>query len=73
MTNEYELEVSDDPRNISAELRESRWSVISFDKLEAQNLNYPEAELKLAELLAQNISGLCIITDEAAARMNTGK
>ena len=64
MTNEIELE------NLpNAELREPRWSVISFDKREARNLTYAEAEMKLAELLTRKVSGLCIITNEAAAKM----
>ena len=53
----------------AAELREPRWAVISFDKCEASSLDYAAAETKLAELLAQKISGLCIITDEAAAKI----
>lgn len=51
------------------ELREARWSVISFDKCEARNLSYEEAERKIAELEAQKFSGLCIVTDEVAAKM----
>lgn len=51
------------------ELRESRWSVVSFEKLEAGNLTYPQAEQKLAELQNKKVSGLCIVTDEAAARI----
>lgn len=51
------------------ELREARWSVISFDKCEARNLTYEEAERKIAELEAQKFSGLCIVTDEVAAKI----
>ncbi|MCD9186623.1 MAG: hypothetical protein LUM44_09325 [Pyrinomonadaceae bacterium] len=51
------------------ELREARWSVISFDKCEAQNLTYEEAERKIEELAARKFSGLCIVTDEVAAKM----
>ncbi len=51
------------------ELREARWSVISFDKCEARNLTYEEAERKIAELEAQRFSGLCVVTDEVAAKM----
>ena len=53
-----------------AELRESRWSVISFEKCEANNLTYAEAEQKLGELLAQKVSGLCIVTDAVAERIS---
>lgn len=55
--------------DFKSELRERLWSVVSFDKREAGNLTYPEAEQKLAELEAQNFSGLCIVTDEVAARI----
>ena len=51
------------------ELREARWSVISFDKCEARNLTYEEAERKMAELQAQKVSGLCIVTNEVAAKI----
>lgn len=51
------------------ELREARWSVISFDKCEARNLTYEQAEQKIAELEAQKFSGLCVVTDEVAAKM----
>ncbi|HMS39504.1 MAG TPA: hypothetical protein PKE69_04705 [Pyrinomonadaceae bacterium] len=54
----------------SAELREMRWSVISFVKTEADNLTYAQAEQKLAELETQKVSGLCIVTNETAARVS---
>ena len=60
----------DETEDFPRELQEPRWSVISFEKCEAANLTYPQAEQKLAELEQQKISGLCIITDEAAARMS---
>lgn len=52
-----------------SELAAMCWSVVSFDRLEAKNLTYEQAEAKIQELIAQKISGLCIITDEAAERM----
>lgn len=52
-----------------SELQETRWSVVSFDKREAGGLTYPQAEEKMAELLAKKVYGLCIITDEAARRV----
>ncbi|CAN5576943.1 hypothetical protein BH10ACI1_BH10ACI1_20970 [soil metagenome] len=60
---------TDAPEEVPAELRESRWSVISFEKCEANNLTYAEAEQKLEELLAQKVSGLCIVTNEVAERI----
>jgi hypothetical protein len=52
------------------ELREAFWSVVSFEKCEASGLTYVEAEQKMAELYAQKVSGLCIVTDETAARIS---
>ena len=52
-----------------SELAALCWSVVSFDKCEASNLTYEQAEVKIQELLAQKVSGLCIITDEAAERI----
>jgi len=51
------------------ELRLPVWSVVSFEKCEAGGLTYTEAEQKLSELEAQKVSGLCIVTDEVAARI----
>lgn len=53
----------------SSELGEPRWSVVSFDKLIGSNLTYEAAAEQLEKLVAEKISGLCIIADEAAARM----
>ena len=53
-----------------AELREARWSVISFEKCETSSLTYIEAEQRLEELQAQKVSGLCIVTDEVANRIS---
>ena len=52
------------------ELRLNVWSVVSFEKCEAGGLTYAEAEQKLSSLEAQKVSGLCIVTDEAAARIH---
>ena len=53
-----------------SELFSGRWSVVSFDKCEASGLTYPEAAQRLAELDAKRVAGLCILTDEAAARLS---
>lgn len=55
--------------NFPSELRESIWSVVSFEKCEASGLTYAEAEQKIKELETRNVSGLCIVTDEAADRI----
>lgn len=51
-----------------------RWSVLSFDKCEKNNLTYEEAQKYAAEL-SQKSAGLCIVTNEAANRLcgSTGK
>ena len=54
----------------SNELHLPVWSVISFEELEAGGLSYAQAEEKIRELEAQNVSGLCIVTDEVAARIS---
>jgi len=59
----------DAENEIPEELRETRWSVISFAKSESSGLTYTQAEQKIKELEAQKISGLCIVTDEVAMRM----
>lgn len=56
---------------VAHELEEPRWSVISFDQHEAGGLSYRQAAELLAELDLHGISGLCIITDEAASRIIT--
>lgn len=57
------------PEMFLSELAAMSWSVVSFDKREAGNLTYEQAEAKIKELTAQKMSGLCIITDEAAERI----
>ena len=52
-----------------SELDENRWSVVSFERLEASGLSYADARRKIDELEAAKVSGLCIITDDAAARI----
>lgn len=55
------------------ELSEPCWSVVSFETRAAGNLTYEQAADKLAELLEAKVSGLCIITDEAASRITGQK
>ena len=52
-----------------AELDQPRWAVISFDRCEAGNLTYDAAGRLLAELEAKGVTGLCIVTDQVAARL----
>lgn len=51
------------------ELDQPIWSVISFERCEFAGLVYEEAFKKLEELEARGITGLCIVTDTAAARV----
>ncbi len=61
---------NDSAEDLSSEVNEPRWSVVSFEKRVAGNLVYAEAVERLEQLRAQKIAGLCIITDEAAARIS---
>jgi hypothetical protein len=57
------------PSETQSELDQPRWSVVSFEQREAGGLTYPQAAELISELDANDISGLCTVTDEAAARM----
>ncbi|MFN6962356.1 MAG: hypothetical protein ACK4S4_01185 [Pyrinomonadaceae bacterium] len=53
-----------------SELEQPLWAVISFARREAADLTYTEAERILAELDAAGVTGLCIVTSEAASRVH---
>ncbi len=57
------------PFEYDCELDEPRWSVVSFDKIEAGGLTYAQASALMNELNFQGVSGLCTVTDEAASRV----
>jgi hypothetical protein len=57
---------------ISSELDEPRWSVMSFDECAASGLTYEEAT-KLLQQMTNDLPGLCIVTDEAAQRIYGAK
>ena len=57
------------PLVFDCELDEPRWSVISFEQMEAGGLTYKQAAAFMSELDSRNVAGLCIITDEAATRI----
>lgn len=74
-TNSQSEEITSSESNVSGanftgELNQPFWSVVNFYGRIAINLTYAEAERRIAELQNQNISGLCIITDEAAERIS---
>ncbi len=53
-----------------SELDLPQWSVVSFDKCEASGLTYEEAAKLMSEKEAAGVYGLCIVTDEAASRVD---
>ncbi len=53
-----------------SELDQPRWAVISFERREAAGLTYTEASAKVDELEARNVSGVCLVTDDVAERVN---
>lgn len=57
--------------SVISELDMPKWSVVSFDICEASGLTYADAVHLLADKERAGVYGLCIITDEAAARMDT--
>lgn len=52
-----------------SELEMPLWSVVTFEKTAASGLTYDEAAERLEKLKAEKVSGLCIVTNEAAARI----
>ena len=56
---------------LSSELDSPIWAVISFERVEATDLDYVSAARLLKELENKNVTGLCIVTDDAAARIKT--
>lgn len=53
-----------------SELAAPRWSVVTFESVAVSGLSYDEAAEWLNKLNKQKVSGLCIVTDEAAARIS---
>ena len=53
------------------ELGEGRWAVISERGCEAAGLPHAEAARLVRRLLGEELSGLCVVTDEAARRLRT--
>jgi hypothetical protein len=51
-----------------SELQEKRWAVISGRGVEASGLTYDEALKLLRQLDGEKVYGLCIVSNEAAAR-----
>jgi hypothetical protein len=53
------------------ELEQPRWAVISFERREGDALTYLQAVQMLKELESQKVTGLAIVTDEAASRIGS--
>ncbi len=66
-------EVSAVEEDYKSELDAPVWSVVTFEKVAAKGLSYAEAAEKLEKLKSEKVSGLCVVTDEAAARLKTKK
>jgi hypothetical protein len=56
-----------------SELKERRWAVLSERGCEDAGLSYEEASGLVARLRGERISGLCVITDTAAAHVPRAK
>lgn len=54
--------------DISCDLDEPQWSVVSFSQVEAGGLTHTQAAKLLLELDAAGVPGLCIVTDNAARK-----
>ena len=55
---------------VNSELEEPRWSVVSFDRIEAGGLTYRQAAELMILLDSHKLTGLCVVSDEAASRLN---
>jgi hypothetical protein len=55
----------------ASELDERCWSVVSFERVEAASLIYAQATAWMDELQLQGVTGLCIVTDAVAKRLET--
>lgn len=62
-------EIAEVEEKQTSELAEPIWSVVTFETIAASGLTYEQAAEKLEKLKTEKVSGLCVITDEAAARM----
>ena len=56
-----------------SELNERRWAVLSERGCEDAGLSYEDATAMVARLKAERVSGLCVITDAAAAHLPRAK
>ncbi len=67
---EMTSETVDTLPKVNSELEEPCWSVVSFDRIEAGGLTYRQAAELMILLDSHKLTGLCIVSDEAASRLN---
>jgi hypothetical protein len=58
---------------LTSELNERRWAVLSERGREESGLSYAEASGLVARLRGERLSGLCVVTDEAASHLGAAK
>ncbi|HKC65264.1 MAG TPA: hypothetical protein VKB86_16605 [Pyrinomonadaceae bacterium] len=51
-----------------SELSEKLWAVLSERGCEATDLTYADAHQLMLDLVRERVSGLCVVTDDAARR-----
>lgn len=58
---------------MTSELNERRWAVLSERGCEESGLSYAEASALVARLRGERVSGLCVVTGEAASHVRPAK
>lgn len=58
---------------MTSELNERRWAVLSERGCEDSGLSYAEASGLVARLRGERMSGLCVVTDQAASHLRPAK
>jgi hypothetical protein len=56
-----------------SELNERRWAVVSERGREAAGMTYDEAASLMRRLADERVHGRCIVSDEAAARLDAAR
>ncbi len=62
-------ELTEEVESFTSELDKSCWSVVTYNSVAVSHLTYQEAVQWADDLKKQGVSGLCIVTDEAAKRV----
>ena len=71
LTTISEPEIDQQPAETApaSDLDKACWSLVSFDQIEAGGLIYRQAAELITLLDGHGITGLCVVTDDTAARM----